>query len=166
MSITERSDGIVRVAFNRPGKKNAMIGAMYTSLADIFNEANGDEKIRVVLWHGVGQSFCVGNDVEDFLKHPPRPGDCPQGRLIEALIRFEKPIVVVVQGAAIRAAIERRCGGAYIYQPVAVHRKNRDAHHTSGGLGRRPSDADLLHDSRGHGCYHATGQGPVDLLGP
>ncbi|UXU89648.1 enoyl-CoA hydratase [Burkholderia sp. S-53] len=99
--ITERTGGILRVAFNRPEKKNAMTGGMYTRLADIFNEAADDDEIRVVLWHGAGKAFCAGNDIEDFLKQPPRPGDFPQGRLMEALIRFEKPIVVAVQGAAI-----------------------------------------------------------------
>jgi enoyl-CoA hydratase/carnithine racemase len=99
--ITERSDGVLRVAFNRPQQKNAMTGAMYARLADIFNEADKDEAVRVVLWHGVGNAFCAGNDVGDFLNHPPRPGDFPQGRLMEALIKFEKPIVAAVQGAAI-----------------------------------------------------------------
>ena len=99
--ITERTDGILRVAFNRPKKKNAMTGGMYTRLADIFNAAASDEEIRVVLWHGVGEAFCAGNDVGDFLDRPPRLGDFPQGHLMEALTRFEKLIVAAVQGAAI-----------------------------------------------------------------
>ena len=99
--ITERTGGILRVAFNRPQKKNAMTGGMYTRLADIFNEAAEDEAICVVLWHGMGEAFCAGNDVRDFLEHPPRPGDFPQARLMAALIGFQKPIVVAVQGAAI-----------------------------------------------------------------
>ena len=99
--ITERSDGILRVEFNRPEKKNAMTGGMYTRLADIFNEAAEDEETRVVLWHGAGDAFCAGNDVEDFLKNPPGPGESPQARLMDAFIGFEKPIVVAVQGAAI-----------------------------------------------------------------
>src|SRR5262249_4197089 len=37
----------------------------------------------------------------DFLKNPPGPGNFPQGRLMDALIGFEKPIVAAVQGAAI-----------------------------------------------------------------
>ena len=54
-----------------------------------------------MLWHGAGDSFCAGNDVEDFLKNPPGPGEIPQARLMDALIGFEKPIVAAVQGAAI-----------------------------------------------------------------
>jgi enoyl-CoA hydratase/carnithine racemase len=99
--ITERTGGILRVEFNRPEKKNALTGAMYTSLADIFNKAGEDEDVRVVLWHGAGDSFSAGNDVGDFLKNPPGPGESPQVRLMDAFIRFEKPIVVAVQGAAV-----------------------------------------------------------------
>jgi enoyl-CoA hydratase/carnithine racemase len=99
--VTERSNGILRVQFNRPEKKNAMTGGMYTRLADIFNEANEDEETLVALWHSAGDAFSAGNDVGDFLKNPPGPGESPQARLMDAFVRFEKPIVVAVQGAAI-----------------------------------------------------------------
>jgi enoyl-CoA hydratase/carnithine racemase len=99
--ITERSNGILRVEFNRPEKKNAMTGGMYVRLADIFSKAAEDEQTRVVLWHSAGDAFCAGNDAEDFLKNPPGPGESPQARLMDAFIRFEKPIVVAVQGAAV-----------------------------------------------------------------
>jgi len=99
--ITERSDAILRVELNRPSHKNAMTSAMYIELADILNDAAGDASIRVVLWHGAGDSFCAGNDIEDFLKNPPGPGDSPQSRLMNALINFDKPLVAAVQGAAI-----------------------------------------------------------------
>jgi enoyl-CoA hydratase/carnithine racemase len=74
---------------------------MYITLADLLNNAAKDDQIRVVLWHGAGDSFSAGNDIQDFLKNPPGPGESPQARLIEALINFDKPIVVAVQGAAI-----------------------------------------------------------------
>src|SRR5499427_3362952 len=99
--ITERTGAILRVQLNRPAQKNAMTSGMYTDLADILNEADKDDAVRVVLWHGAGNAFCAGNDVGDFLKNPPRPGEFPQGSLMEAFVRFEKPIVAAVQGAAI-----------------------------------------------------------------
>jgi enoyl-CoA hydratase/carnithine racemase len=98
---TERSNGILRVEVNRPEKKNALTAAMYTRLADIFNEAAKDDETRVVLWCSVGNAFSAGNDVVDFLHNPPGPGNFPQGLLMEAFIGFEKPIVAAVQGAAI-----------------------------------------------------------------
>ena len=99
--ITEKSGSILRVELNRPAKKNAMTSAMYIILADLLNATAEDDQIRVVLWHGAGDSFCAGNDLQDFLKNPPGPGDSPQARLINALIDFEKPLVAAVQGAAV-----------------------------------------------------------------
>src|SRR5437762_13312912 len=49
--------------------------------------------------------FSAGNDIQDFLKNPPGAGESPQARLIKALINFDKPIVVAVQGAAIGGGI-------------------------------------------------------------
>jgi enoyl-CoA hydratase/carnithine racemase len=99
--ISERSGSILRVELNRPERKNAMTSAMYITLADLLNDAAKDDQIRVVLWHGAGDSFSAGNDIQDFLKNPPGAGESPQARLIEALINFDKPIVAAVQGAAI-----------------------------------------------------------------
>ena len=69
--LTERSGSVLRVELNRPTKKNAMTSSMYVTLADVFNGAAKDDQTRVVLWHGAGDSFCAGNDVDDFLKNPP-----------------------------------------------------------------------------------------------
>jgi enoyl-CoA hydratase/carnithine racemase len=99
--VTEPAGSVLRVQFNRPTKRNAMTSAMYVALADIFNEAAKDANTRVVLWHGAGDSFCAGNDIQDFLKNPPGPGESPQAKLMDALVNFDKPIVVAVQGAAI-----------------------------------------------------------------
>jgi enoyl-CoA hydratase/carnithine racemase len=99
--ITGRSGSVLSVQLNRPAKKNAMTSSMYVTLADLFNVAAKDEQIRAVLWHGAGDSFCAGNDVEDFLKNPPGPGESPQARLMNALINFDKPLIAAVQGAAI-----------------------------------------------------------------
>src|ERR1700682_527099 len=99
--LTVYSGSILRVQFNRPTKRNAMTSAMYVALAGIFNKAANDENTRVVLWHGAGDSFCAGNDIEDFLKNPPGPGESPQAGLMKALVNFDKPVVVAVHGAAI-----------------------------------------------------------------
>jgi len=99
--VTERSESVLRVELNRPAKRNAMTANMYVTLAEAFIEAAKDERTRVVLWHGARDSFCAGNDLEDFLNNPPGPGDSPQAQLMNALVDFDKPIVVAVQGAAI-----------------------------------------------------------------
>ena len=99
--VTEQAGSILRVELNRPTKRNAMTSAMYVALAGIFNEVANDENTRVVLWHGAGDLFCAGNDIEDFLKNPPGPGESPQASLMNALVNFDKPLVAAVHGAAI-----------------------------------------------------------------
>ena len=99
--LTEFSKNVLRVQFNRPAKKNAMTLAMYTGLADLLNDADRNEDIHVVLLHGAGDSFTAGNDLEDFMKNPPGPGESPQSQLISALINFSKPLVAAVHGVAI-----------------------------------------------------------------
>jgi len=99
--VVERSGNILSVQLNRPAKKNAMTSSMYIAMAELLDGAAKDDQIRVVLWHGAGDSFSAGNDLEDFMKNPPGPGESPQARLMHALINFEKPLVAAVQGVAI-----------------------------------------------------------------
>jgi enoyl-CoA hydratase/carnithine racemase len=99
--VTEQVGNILRIQLNRPEKKNAMLASMYATVADLLERAAKDDQVRVVLLHGAGDSFSAGNDLADFVKNPPGPGDSPQTRLIAALIDFDKPIVAAVQGAAV-----------------------------------------------------------------
>lgn len=99
--IAERSGKVLRIQLNRPDKKNAMTSSMYLTMAELLEDATKDDQIRVALWYGAGDSFCAGNDIEDFIKNPPASGDSPQSRLMNALLNFEKPLVAAVQGAAI-----------------------------------------------------------------
>ena len=78
-----------------------MTGAMYDRLAEILDEADKDDSVRVVLWHGAGDAFTAGNDIEDFLNNPPGEDGSPQRRLADALIRFAKPLVAAVHGVAV-----------------------------------------------------------------
>jgi len=99
--LTERSAGILRIQLNRPAKKNAMTSSMYLTLADLLNSVAKDDQTCVILWHGAGDSFCAGNDIDELAKNPPSPGESPQDRLMDALLNFDKPIVAAVQGMAI-----------------------------------------------------------------
>ena len=87
-----------------------MTSNMYVTLAELLDAAANDDQIRVVLWHGAGDSFCAGNDVADFLKTPPAAGQSPQARLMKALVSFDKPLVAAVHGAVIGGEWSRRQG--------------------------------------------------------
>ena len=53
----ERSGNILSIQLNRPAKKNAMTASMYVTIADVLDAAATDDQVRVVLWHGAGDSF-------------------------------------------------------------------------------------------------------------
>jgi enoyl-CoA hydratase/carnithine racemase len=93
--ITERSANILRNQLNRPAKRNTMTSIMYLTTADLINSAAKDDQIRGVLCHGGGDSFCAGNDIQDFLKNRLGPGESPHARLMDALLNFDKPIAAV-----------------------------------------------------------------------
>jgi enoyl-CoA hydratase/carnithine racemase len=99
--VTERLGSILRVQMNRPAKKNAMTASMYTAIADLLNDADKDDEIRVVVLHGAEDSFTAGNDLGDFEKNPPKASGSPQARFTDALITFSKPLVAAVHGAAV-----------------------------------------------------------------
>lgn len=99
--VTDRSSCILRIQLNRPAKKNAMTFSMYATIAALLNDAAPDDAIRVVVLHGAGDSFSAGNDLQDFLHASfPMDANSPQGRLIAALINFDKPLIAAVHGAA------------------------------------------------------------------
>ena len=64
-------EGILTLRFNRPEKKNALNLAMYSALADRFEEADRDDAVRVILLAGSDECFTSGNDLADFIECPP-----------------------------------------------------------------------------------------------
>ena len=99
--LTERADGVLRLEFNRPEKKNAITVAMYGVLADALLAADADDAVRVVLIHGKPEVFTSGNDLADFLANPPRGEDGAAFRFLRVISHFGKPLVAAVSGAAI-----------------------------------------------------------------
>ncbi len=95
-----RDGGSVEVVLDRPEKKNALTGDMYTGLASAIEEAGADPSVRSVLVSSTGDAFSAGNDLQDFLAGPP--GDeSPVVRFLRALATTDVPLVVAVQGPAV-----------------------------------------------------------------
>ncbi len=106
--IAVTTDGAVRrIRFNRPDKKNALIGEMYSALADAMSAANADPAIRVLLLEGTDGVFTAGNDMHDFLAinqsdaPPANLVEFPVGRFLMALAQCDKPLIAAVEGPAI-----------------------------------------------------------------
>lgn len=97
----ENHDGILHIRINRPDKKNALNQAMYTALANAFDQAKTDPMVRVALITGTADCFCSGNDVQDFLNLPKAGADNPVLRFMLALADCPKPVVAAVNGPAV-----------------------------------------------------------------
>jgi enoyl-CoA hydratase/carnithine racemase len=101
--ITTRTANILNVTLDRPKKKNALTFAMYDALTEALQSAQENPEVRVVLLSASGDSFCAGNDIGDFLSAGASldPASSPPLRFIEALVRFEKPLIAAVHGPAV-----------------------------------------------------------------
>src|SRR5882762_477648 len=95
------NEGILKIEINRPQKRNALTLDMYTEFAKLLESAQAKPEIRVVLVTAAGDNYSAGNDLQDFLDHPPEGGDSPQKKMIDALCLFDKPLVGAIRGAAI-----------------------------------------------------------------
>jgi len=99
--LTEVRGSTLRVAMNRPEKKNALTLDMYGELTAAFSRAASDDAIRSLWITGAPGVFTAGNDLGDFMKAPPTGTDSPVMRFLEALIEFKKPIIATVDGPAV-----------------------------------------------------------------
>jgi enoyl-CoA hydratase/carnithine racemase len=74
---------------------------MYADLARALNEAAGDFGVRVVILTSAGDHFTAGNDIRDFMDHPPTSEDSTVAAFLAAILEFPKPLVAAVKGNAI-----------------------------------------------------------------
>jgi enoyl-CoA hydratase/carnithine racemase len=89
------------LTINRPERKNALTYEMYQVLVRALEEAQANTDVRVLVIQGHEHIFTAGNDIEDFLAHPPLEEDAPVFRFLKALSLFPKPIVASVCGPAV-----------------------------------------------------------------
>jgi enoyl-CoA hydratase/carnithine racemase len=99
--LTRADAGVMSVTLNRVDKKNAITAAMYAAMADAMQQAADETSVRALVFQGHETIFCAGNDLGDFLKNPPAPGNSPVFRFLQGLAGFPKPMLAAVCGAAV-----------------------------------------------------------------
>jgi enoyl-CoA hydratase/carnithine racemase len=97
----DTSDRVMTIAFDRPQRRNALTAAMYQAIADALQAAGDDAGVRAVVLEGTPDCFTSGNDVEDFLKHPPQGDASPVFRFLAGIASFGKPLVAAPCGHAV-----------------------------------------------------------------
>lgn len=99
--LTTRCAGVLTVGFNREARKNAITTPMYLALTRLLQEAASDVDVRVLVLHGSEAVFSAGNDLDDFISHPPLDAQAPVWQFLHALSAFPKPLVAAVCGMAV-----------------------------------------------------------------
>lgn len=99
--LTDVTDGVMTITFNRPDKKNSITSAMYAAMAEALVQAKDQDAIRVVVFQGSESIFSAGNDIADFLHKPPSNQDSPVYQFLFGIASFPKPIVAAVCGPAV-----------------------------------------------------------------
>ena len=95
--------GCATVTLNRPDKGNALDPGMLTGLRDTLLGLRDRAEVRIVVLRGAGRHFCSGMDVAA-IQRAGAPAHGPGiGPVCLLLDEFPKPVVAVVQGAAIGA---------------------------------------------------------------
>lgn len=101
-NITKKLSGsVLTVSIDRPEKMNALSREMYADLAKALFDAAGDFSIRAVILTSTGAHFSAGNDIKDFMEHPPTTEDSTVAAFLSALLDFPKPLLAAVNGNAI-----------------------------------------------------------------
>jgi methylglutaconyl-CoA hydratase len=97
-------------------KANALTRRMVEDLRQAFNDFHSEKKVRAVILTGAGNAFCSGVDLSEIRESIDTPDAMQQWfedvsairDLLETMLRFPKPIIAAVNGAA------RGIGGALV----------------------------------------------------
>ncbi|MGB3354131.1 MAG: enoyl-CoA hydratase-related protein [Mycobacterium sp.] len=102
-------DAILRIALDRPDRRNSLSHSMIDELVDVLTRASTDDSLRAVLVTGAGGDFCAGADwvATNSAGRRPRAGDLTRriphtaNRLVELVASIQLPVVCSVRGWAV-----------------------------------------------------------------
>lgn len=109
----EQSESIATITINRPERANALTSTLLDSLVYALEELTGNDVVRCVVLRGAGdKAFSCGMDLARMAVATPGdnqsligPGG-PLRHAIEAVERYPYPVVAMVRGFAVGAALE------------------------------------------------------------
>ncbi|WP_277680901.1 enoyl-CoA hydratase-related protein [Saccharomonospora azurea] len=105
------ADRIATITLDRPRARNGYTITMADELADAVGRADRDPEVRVVVLTGRGRDFCVGADLSeggfdvDAETGADETWQEPAGRVSRRIFAADKPVIAVLQGAAVGAGL-------------------------------------------------------------
>ena len=97
------------ITLNRPRALNAITPTMLHSLRHVFDDAHGDENVRVVVITGAGRGFCAGADIK-MMSDQSLEGFRSFVRQVTATCTFvrtfPKPTIAAINGVVVGGGFE------------------------------------------------------------
>jgi enoyl-CoA hydratase len=114
LAVQELQDGVLRVAFNRPERRNAITQVGHRELVQIWREIDLDNRVRAVILTGNGKDYSAGGEIA-LLDQMIEDADLREQvwrdarELVYNIVNCSKPIVSsmrgVVSGAPLAAGL-------------------------------------------------------------
>ncbi|OZI40062.1 enoyl-CoA hydratase [Bordetella genomosp. 5] len=109
--LTIEDNGVARVLFDRPAKRNAFTLEMYREFGAVFDALDADDAVRCIVLRGAGGAFCAGSDIGGF--DEDREG-AAQARdyaeftlaMTDRLKLVRHPTVACIEGACVGGGLE------------------------------------------------------------
>ena len=108
--LYEQADGVATITLNRPERLNAVTTTVIRELVQAFDQADGDDGVRVVIVTGAGRAFCAGADLggggatfAGGRGRSERPEDHRDGGGLVTLriLDMTKPVIGAINGPAV-----------------------------------------------------------------
>jgi len=94
--------GVRVLTLDRPGALNAFDSALYRAAGAALDAARDDDRVKVAVLTGAGRAFSAGQDLDEMARLAA--GEQVESGfplLLDALQRFDKPLVAAVNGPAV-----------------------------------------------------------------
>lgn len=105
--VVTRDGPCALLVMNRPEQLNALSRALRRTLVATFDALESDESVRFVVLTGAGRAFTAGLDLKELSASGTSVSDNVDAEnVVEAIIRFSKPVIAAVNGLAITGGFE------------------------------------------------------------